>query len=655
MTELLERPLVLPCGLTLKNRLIKTATAEGLSDRFGRPTLRLLRLYKQWAASGASAIITGNIHVDSNHREQWRSLVIDTHGSPARFKILTQRVRREHCALIAQLNHGGPQTPNDIHHHPFSPSDSKPPWYFLDYNPARAMSHDEIESVIEQFSSAARFCHNAGFSGVQIHAAHGYLLSAFLSPAWNHRTDKWGSNATDRARIVIRIIEGIKNQTNHQFAVGIKLNCRDFIKGGTTEEDCAETVRLLCDAGADFIEISGGSYLTMAMSGQKAVKSSAYFADYLPKIRQQCSVPLLLTGGIRDKETIDRLLGDHTADLIGMARPFCLVDRPIALLRAGKTLPGKAPCSSASKAWRGSLRRLLPSLATLDHYREQAWFADTLHCKSRHHPTLSALSPKSALNAFYQREEQHRRDAPQYTLNAWWGGRITESIANTALVIPVSCFEQFFCDVLKQCQLNLGKENQHEDFKRALNSLIEEESAHSAKHKAMNKALSEMGYPVEQLELQIEKHLNALRRKPLDYQAAYVAAAEAQIAEVSKRILAKHKLYQDMHPPWRHFLVEHASDEIQHQWVSEALVEHMDVPRWTRFKATVDFNLYSLLKLRYGVWMLCRSRQFSRVKSTQILLSTEWILWSGHKPLGMAWLKGAADALKLIPKIKSQP
>lgn len=652
MTELLERPLSLPCGLILKNRLIKTATAEGLSDTDGRPTAPLLRLYRQWSMSGTAAIITGNIHVDRNHREQWRSLVIESHSQTSRFKRLTHTVQQHGCALFAQLNHGGPQTPNDIHHHPFAPSKYAPPWYFLDYNPSQAMNESDIEDVIGRFVSAACFCEASGFSGVQIHAAHGYLLSAFLSPVTNQRTDQWGGSAQNRARLLIRILSNIKALTSSTFAVGIKLNCRDFIKGGTSPKDCAQTVSLLCEAGADFIEISGGSYLNMAMSGQNNRSQGAYFSQYLPLIRQHCSVPLMLTGGIRDMETINQLLSQQGADLIGMARPFCLLDSPLEALKSGLVLPGHPPFSTRTLGY--TCRKLIPSLNTLDHYREQGWFADTLRCLGDRQPHLSPLPPKQALAAFYHREDQHRRKAPQKKLNAYWGGRIVESIANTALVIPVSAFEQFFCDVLRQCQATQQNSQLEDEFEVALTHLIEEEAAHSAKHNDMNQRLDEMGYPVRQLERQIEKHLNALRKKPLDYQAAYVAAAEAQIAEVSKRILSNHKLYQDMYPPWRQFLVDHASDEIAHQWVSEALIEKMQVSRWTQLKATLDFNLYSLLKLRYGVWTLCRSRHFSLVKSLQIAFSVEWLLWSGKQPLGMAWLKGAAGALALTPKVKSQ-
>lgn len=653
MTELLEHPLTLPCGLLLKNRLIKTATAEGLSDRQGQPTAPLLRLYKQWATSGAAAIITGNIHVDRMHREQWRSLVIEQNSQPARFQALTRTVKQHRCALLAQLNHGGPQTPNDIHHHPFAPSELSPPWYFLDYNPAKAMTEDDIQDAISRFISAARFCEAAGFCGVQVHAAHGYLLSAFLSPATNRRTDPWGGTLPKRARLIRRILTGIKANTTPPFAVGVKLNCRDFIKGGTTPQHCAETVSLLCEAGADFIEISGGNYLAMAMSGQKSRADNAYFSQYLPLIREKCSVPLMITGGIRDIDTIDQLLAPKAADLIGMARPFCLVNRPLTALKARQTLPGHPPTQKTTLGQR--LRKRIPSLTTLDHYREQGWFADTLRCKSTKQPHLSPLTPKQALAAFYQRENIYRRQAPKHGLNAYWGGSIAASIANTALVIPVSSFEQFFCDVLKKCQQTSQPGTANDPFHAALGSLIEEEAAHSSRHKSMNQMLDNMGYPVQQLEQQITRHLNALRLKPLDYQAAYVAAAEAQIAEVSKRILSDHPLYRDMHPPWRQFLVEHASDEVQHQWVSQALVERMGVSRWTRFKATVDFNLYSLFKLRYGVWTLCRSRHFSVVKSLHILLSTEWLLWSGKQPLGIAWLKGAAGTLALTPKVKSQP
>ena len=182
--------------------------------------------------------------------------------------------------------------------------------------------------LIERFGNTAAILKKAGFTGVQIHAAHGYLISQFLSPLTNQRTDRWGGTLKNRARFVLEVYRTIRKRVGPEFPVGIKINSADFQRGGFTEEESMEVVRLLGAEGIDLIEISGGTYERPAMVGSEQRQSTrereAYFLEYVEKARSTLTAPLMLTGGFRTVATMERSLGAGVLDVIGLARPFSI-------------------------------------------------------------------------------------------------------------------------------------------------------------------------------------------------------------------------------------------------------------------------------------------------------------------------------------------
>ena len=196
------------------------------------------------------------------------------------------------------------------------------------FKTARALSEEAIWDIVKRFGNAARIMKEAGFTGCQIHGAHGYLISQFLSPNSNIREDKWGGTLENRARFVLEVYNEIRRQVGADYPIGIKINSADFQRGGFTEKESMEVIRLLGNDGIDLIEISGGTYEKPAMIKGNRKKSTqereAYFLDYIEKARQFTSTPLMLTGGFRSVEVMEKALADNKLDIIGLARPFCL-------------------------------------------------------------------------------------------------------------------------------------------------------------------------------------------------------------------------------------------------------------------------------------------------------------------------------------------
>jgi 2,4-dienoyl-CoA reductase-like NADH-dependent reductase (Old Yellow Enzyme family) len=255
-------PLRLPCGAVLPNRLAKPAITEGLATPRGWATPELERLYEGWARGGFGLLISGNIIVDADHLERPGNVIIDQtpYGEEgARLRKWTAVARRHGAHFWAQLSHSGRQTPKAVNAHPLSPSAVElglPPGLF---GKPRAMSADEIAEVVAQFAIAARVAKSVGFTGVQIHAAHGYLISSFLSPKVNHRTDEWGGSLENRARLLMSIVAAVRKAVGPSFPIGVKLNSADFQKGGFGANESEEVALMLQEAGVDLLEISGAS------------------------------------------------------------------------------------------------------------------------------------------------------------------------------------------------------------------------------------------------------------------------------------------------------------------------------------------------------------------------------------------------------------
>ena len=236
-----------------------------------------------------------------------------------------------------QISHPGRQTPRRVCDHPVAPSAVPLALPESAFAHPRAMTADEVAEVPGRFAHTAAVARAAGFTGVQIHAAHGYLLSQFLTPLVNKREDRWGGGLAARAGLLLEVVRAVRQATAPDFCISVKLNSSDFQQGGFSNEECLQVVRWLGEASVDLIEISGGNYERPAMMGSGAkestVKREAYFLDYARLIKQAAPVPIMLTGGFRTKAAMEGALAEGACDVIGLGRPMCVdTDLPHRLL-----------------------------------------------------------------------------------------------------------------------------------------------------------------------------------------------------------------------------------------------------------------------------------------------------------------------------------
>lgn len=326
----LQEELILPCGAQLKNRLAKSAMSENMCPKNHSPTNQLILAYQQWANGGAGLIITGNIMVDRNAIAEPGNVLVDNKGNFALLKDWASVVKNTGLHIWPQINHPGRQALGFLNKEVVAPSAVSLNIKGMSamFKKPRALDDTEISAIIERFGNTASILQQAGFSGVQIHAAHGYLISQFLSPLTNQRKDQWGGSLQNRARFVVEIYRNIRQKTGLQFPIGIKINSADFQRGGFTEEESMEVVKILGAEGIDLIEISGGTYEKPAMTGfnrkQSTIEREAYFIDYVKKVRNLLSTPLMLTGGFRTVSTMENAIKEDALDIIGLARPFTL-------------------------------------------------------------------------------------------------------------------------------------------------------------------------------------------------------------------------------------------------------------------------------------------------------------------------------------------
>lgn len=318
-------PFTFPNGNIAKNRLFKSAMEEQLALQ-NQPSEKLIRLYDTWAKGGAGVLVTGNVMVAENGKGSINDVVVsDNHNLPI-LKKWAKAGTQNNTILIMQINHAGKQSPAVINKTPVAPS--AVPLVGMDgfINPPRELTANEIEDLITKFINTAQIAEQAGFSGVQIHAAHGYLISQFLSPHHNRRQDKWGGSLENRMRFLLEIYQGIRSRVGKGFLVGVKLNSADFQKGGFDETESVQVVQKLSEMGIDFIEISGGNYESPKMLAEKAStqKREAFFIDYAKKARAVSSAPLIITGGFRSQTAMENALASGNLDFIGIACPFAL-------------------------------------------------------------------------------------------------------------------------------------------------------------------------------------------------------------------------------------------------------------------------------------------------------------------------------------------
>ena len=302
---------------------------EGLADKFDLPTPELVRLYKTWSQGGTGLHITGNVMVDRRYLERAGNVVLEDDQNLMLFQDWAKQGTTGGNHLWVQLNHPGRQCPKMVNNTPLSPSDVQLAMLGNFARP-RPMDQSDIEGVIARFITSARLVKEAGFTGVQIHCAHGYLLSQFLSPKINQRQDKWGGSLENRARIIRRIIVGVREVVGADFPIGVKLNSADFQKGGFSLEDCITVASWLGEDGVDLLEISGGTYEQLSLIGveptevrESTRKREAYFIEYAERIKQSAKIPVMITGGFRSRDVMERAIESGEVDVIGLARPLC--------------------------------------------------------------------------------------------------------------------------------------------------------------------------------------------------------------------------------------------------------------------------------------------------------------------------------------------
>jgi 2,4-dienoyl-CoA reductase-like NADH-dependent reductase (Old Yellow Enzyme family) len=330
--SLLASPLVLPSGATLPNRLAKSAMSEILADlETNAPTDELVRLYERWGRSGAGLLITGHVIVDPEGLGEPGNVLVVDDRHRAGLRRWAEAAQGHGARLWMQLNHAGRQAPRRLTRRPVAPSAVPLKGMGGMFARPRALEAREIEAIVGRFATAAAVARDAGFSGVQVHAAHGYLISQFLSPRTNLRDDAWGGDATRRGRFLLEIVRAIRAAVGPSFPVGVKLNSADFQRGGFSIEEAMDVARALEAAGIDLLEVCGGNYESPAMSGsgellqnQRASsrEREAYFLDYARRIRTVTRTPILLTGGMRSRAVMEDAIASGAVDAIGMARPM---------------------------------------------------------------------------------------------------------------------------------------------------------------------------------------------------------------------------------------------------------------------------------------------------------------------------------------------
>jgi 2,4-dienoyl-CoA reductase-like NADH-dependent reductase (Old Yellow Enzyme family) len=343
MSDRISDPLTFPCGASTKNRLCKAAMTEGVADALNRATARHVT---------AGLLLTGNVQVDRRYLERAGNIVIDGPQDEVALKgleAMAEAGTADDAQLWMQLNHAGRQTPKLIANEPVGPSDIPVAIPGGRFGKPRAMTGDEIRDVVNRFAFAAGIARKTGFTGVQVHSAHGYLLSEFLSPRVNVRDDEWGGSLQNRSRLLLEVVRAVRSAAGDDFALSVKLNSADFQKGGFSFDDCLGVIEMLNEEGLDLLEISGGNYeqpRLMGIAGLETVfedevpdstrAREAYFFRYAAAARKVAKMPLMVTGGFRSAKAMNDAVSGGDVDMVGLGRPLCVDPNFAARILSGE-------------------------------------------------------------------------------------------------------------------------------------------------------------------------------------------------------------------------------------------------------------------------------------------------------------------------------
>jgi 2,4-dienoyl-CoA reductase-like NADH-dependent reductase (Old Yellow Enzyme family) len=330
--------------MSLANRFVRSATWEGMAGDDGSCTPKLWELMIQLAEGGVGLIISSHAYVSQEGQAGPWQLGIYSDKLVAAFSEMTKTVHKSSGKIVMQLAHAGLLANPALTGQP-----PKGPSPFERVPTSQAMNHGEIQKVVEAFGKAALRAQTAGFDGVQIHAAHGFLLSQFLSPFFNKRSDQYGGSIQNRARLVLEVYQSVRSKVGDQFPVMIKLNSEDFLEGGLSVVEMVEVASMLETVGIDAMELSGGTLYSGKCTPVRQRKAGseeeeAYHLAGARRYKEKIGVPLMLVGGIRSYGVAEKLVKEGLADYISLSRPLIREPHLINRWKSGDT--GRPKCQS---------------------------------------------------------------------------------------------------------------------------------------------------------------------------------------------------------------------------------------------------------------------------------------------------------------------
>ena len=413
MEDILNSKLILPCGTTLKNRICKSALTERIAEGNNLVNQKHLNLYEKWAEGDVGTVLTGNVQVDKRYLESAGNVAIEKSNYKDQIDLLrkwTEVGTKNNTNLWMQISHAGRQTPGDLNMKPVAPSDVGLKIPGRKYGTPKPLTNEEIEDVIERFIFTAKVAQDTGFTGIQIHSAHGYLMSEFLSPDINKRNDEWGGSLENRSRILLRIINGCREALGDNYPISVKLNSADFQKGGFSAEDSSKVASMLSDAKIDLLEISGGTYEQPRLLGldtvsinpkrseirkESTIAREAYFLAYTEEIKKVIDIPLMVTGGFRSRLAMETAINQGACEIVGIGRPLCSDPMSVKKLldRSIDVLPTFEKTLSIGPGWL-SQRSPFRLIQALNAFGIQSWYYSQIRRISE------GLSPDLSLNPF---------------------------------------------------------------------------------------------------------------------------------------------------------------------------------------------------------------------------------------------------------------
>ena len=412
---MINETLTLPCGAEIPNRLCKAAMTEGLADPSGAATEALARLYGIWSDGGAGLLLSGNVQIDGDHLERPGNVIVDAEPDESARHALEAWARagtRAGNHFWAQISHAGRQCQKIVNPRPKAPSAVKLGLPGGQFGEPEPMSEDDIEAVITGFARCAKVLVDAGFTGVQLHAAHGYLLSQFLSPRSNQRADQWGGPLENRARLLLACVARVRAAVGPRVPISVKLNSADFQRGGFHFDESLQVAKWLEAASVDLIEISGGTYeqpRLLNLEGMEPVEAQsvaastrareAYFVDFAEAMRREINIPLMVTGGLRRLDAMNAALETGCADMIGIGRPMCVMtDAPAQLLIGLDELPRfEDSLSLLPKALK--FLNVIKLFRTVGAFATQYWFYEQIASLGESGTTRDDLGVMAATKA----------------------------------------------------------------------------------------------------------------------------------------------------------------------------------------------------------------------------------------------------------------